>query len=238
MKLANAVMLHMATGSGMASDVGRLFPEATHHPELFLRQYTQRHPYHLQSGVHAERYHQNATNINPLPVDPVTSSFSRCRLPVSSDVAWSPSGQGSAAEYRPKFMQESLFSPTRPTIGRKRIRYDDVTDWSQMAAGTLQRRRSSPTGSPQSVVSGCDEEEIIVDDDDVDDRKRYSPTPELPVERPEAVCDRGDVSWTGKTGDSDVERSPEAHLNSSAWSDAYLCYMLSPVMELVFHINY
>ena len=227
MKIANAVMLHMATGSSMASDVGRLFPAARHpETEMLLRQY-QRHPYHLQ-----DRYHQNTTNITSFPVDRVTSSFGRCRLPVSSDVAWSPSKQRNS-EYHspdkpPKFMTESLFSPCRSTVGRKRRLYDehdvtrDVTDWSQMAAGSLQRHRSSPTGSQQSVISGCsaerDEEEIVVDDDADDDRKQFSPSFELPVERGEAAHDSGDNSWTGKTIDRDIERSPEACLNSTAWS--------------------
>ena len=227
MKIANAVMLHMATGSSMASDVGRLFP-AARHPEMLLRQY-QRHPYHLQSNVlHADQYDQNTTNITSFPVDRVTSSFSRCRLPVSSDVAWSPSRRNSeyhSIDKPPKFMTESLFSPSRPTIGRKRTLYDedDVTDWSQMAAGSLHRRCSSPTGSQQSVISGCsaerDEEEIVVDDDVEDDRKQFSPSCELPVELGEAPHDiSGDTSWTGKTIDRDIEGSPEACLNSTAWS--------------------
>lgn len=217
MKIANAVMLQMATGNGIAPEVGGLF-SASRHPELLFRQY-QRHPYHLQSNVHAERYRQNA----PLSVDPVTSSFNRCRLPVSSDVARSPSNR--SANYRSQdkseFASESLLSPVRPTLWRKRSFYDqrDVTDWSQIAAGSLPRHRPSPTRSPQSVISGCsaapDDEEIVVDDD-VDDRKQFSPASELPVERQEAVNDSGDSSWTGKSVDVDLERSPGER--SSTWS--------------------
>ena len=214
MKIANAVMLHMATGNGMASEVGGLF-SAARHPELLLRQY-HRLPYHLQ----AERYHQNAAGITSLPDDPVTSSFNRCRLPVSADVTWSPSSRSSEHRSLDKsdFTSESLPSPTRSAIWRKRTFYDarDVTDWSQMATGSLQRHRPTPTGSPQSVISDCsaarDEEEIIVDDD-VGDRKQFSPTSELPVERPEVVNVSGDRSWTGKTGDVDMERSP----GTSTW---------------------
>lgn len=218
MKIANAVMLQMATGNGMAPEVGGLF-SAARHPELLYRQY-QRHPYHLQSNVHAERYHQNA----PLSVDPVTSSFNRCRLPVSSDVARSPSNR--RADYhsqdKPEFTSELLLSPVRPNLWRKRSFYDqrDATDWSQMATGSLLRHRPSPARSPQSVISSCsaapDEEEIVVDDD-VDDRKQFSPASELPVERQEAVNDSGDSSWTGKSGDVDLERSPGERRNSTTW---------------------
>ena len=224
MKIANAVMMHMATGNGVTSEVGGLF-SAARHPELLLRQY-QRHPYHLPSSVHAERYHQNTTGITSFSVDPVASSFNRCRLPVSSDVTWSPSNRRSLyhSPDKSEFMSESLHSPARSTIWRKRTHYDqrDVTDWSQLAAGigSLRRHAPSPTGSPQSAISSCsaarDDEEIVVDDD-VDARKQFSPTSELPVQRQEAVNDSGDISWTGKTGDVDLERSPGARPNSSTW---------------------
>ena len=226
MKLANAVMLHMATtGSGMAT-ADRLLPVPACQPEVLLRQYHPRHPtYHPQS----ERYHQNAaTNISSLPV---TSSFGRCsgRLPISSpEVTWPPSSNR-GSEYqrspdKPKFLSsESLFSPARSTIGRKRTR--DVTNWSQMATESLQRRhRPSPTGSPLSTISGCSAEGEIVVDDDVDDhRKQFWPaSEEHPVERPEVVND-GDSSWTGRTGDCrDTERrSPETRLKPPAWSVIY-----------------
>jgi len=225
MKIANTVMLHVATGSGMASEVGGGLLPVMRRPELLFRQYHERHPYHLQSSVHAERYRPNATDMTSRSVDPVAPSVGRCRLPVFSDVTWSPSNRGSdyVAADKSKFAAESYLSPARPTLWRKPhgVHYQhDVIDWSQMAAGSLQRRRPSPTDSPQSVISGCsakrDEEEIVVDDD-VDDRKQFSPTSEFPVERQEAVNDGDDSSPTGKTGDADVERLSAASVTSSSW---------------------
>jgi len=232
MKIANAVMLQMATGNGMASEVGGLF-SAARHPELLLRQY-QRHPY-LQSSVHAERHHRNTTGgIASLSIDPVTSSFNRCRLPVPSDVTWSPPNRSSEyhSQDKSELMSESLLSPSRATIWRQRTLYDhpDVTEWSQMAAGSLQRHRPSPTGTPQSVISGCsaarDEEEIIVDDD-VDDRKQFSPTSGRPVERQDTTNDNGGSSWNGTAGDVDLERSPGTRLNSSTWYVCHNCFVFS-----------
>ena len=235
LKIANAMMLHMATGSGMSPEVGGLFPTAAaaaaaaRHAELLLRQY-QRQPYHhLQSSVRAERYRQNAADVTSLPVDPVTSSIGRCQLPVSSDVAWCKSDR--TADYlsadKSRFTTESHLSgspwPTRTSHDRC-----DVTDWSQMATGSLRRRRCSPTGSPRSVVSGCsassrDEEEIIVDNDaDADDRKQFSPTLELPVECPEVVTD---------SGDADLERTAGSRLSASRW---YVVYVLC---ETCFEVN-
>jgi len=232
LKIANAMMLHMATESSMAPEVGRgLFP-AVRHPEILLRQYHGRYPYHLPSSVQADRYRPNMADMTSLPVDPVMTSVDRFRLPVSSGVAWSSPSRNSERLFvdKSRLMPESLLSPARSTIWRKRDRRD-VTDWSQMATGSRQRRRRpSTTGSQRSVASGCsaphDDEEIVVDDDDSCDRKQFSSSPELPVQRQEAVNDRSDNPWTGKTREVDMDRSPGAHFSSSGWSVAKRFYTL------------
>jgi len=219
LKLADAMMLHMATENGISPEVGGLFPavRGSHPSELLFRHYQMQQPYHHLRAA-AERYRQNPAGIASLP------TFSRRQLPVpvSSEVTWSL--KTGSAEYR--HMSESLHSPTRPTIWRKRSPHDDVTKWSQMAANC----RVSPAASPQSVISGCsalhdDDEEIVVDDD-TQDRKQFSPTSELPVEGTEIVNDRSNSSWTEKHGDMDLERSPGERLKSTTWSVANTLYML------------
>jgi len=243
MKLANAVMLHMATTGNNMATVDKLLPVSAPQPEVLLRHYHQRQPsYQLQS----ERYHRNAVAAN-ITSFPVTSSFGRCRggrLPVSPPVVtWPPSSNRGSEYYsfsedKPKFASssESLFSPARSATNRKRRLYDgrDVTDWSQMAAESLQQRRqrSSPTGSPRSTISDCSAEEEIIVDDDVNEhhRKQFSPASEkLPVERPEVVNDCGDSSWAERTGHCREQQSSETCLKPSAWSviSISLIYALS-----------
>ena len=220
MKIANAVMLHMATGSGMATGNsitskigGGPFP-TVRRPEPLSRHYHERHPYHLQSSAVAERYRPNAAaDITSLPVDPTTPSVGRNRLSVFSNRSTKFASAGDTSRF---VTSESLLSAARPTIWRKQhgARYsDDVINWSQMAAataGSLKRRRPSPAESPSSVASGCSSEaEIVVDDDADDDRKQFSPTPEeLPVQKPEAVDEGSDSSSPGRTTNADVERLP------------------------------
>lgn len=219
---------NMATGNGMAPEVGKLV-RTTRHPEMLMRQFHHRHLYNLQSNFqYAERYHRNPTDMmTPFSVDPVTSSVGRCRLPVCADFSSASPNRGS--EHDGEFTSDPLLSPTWSKIWRKRAlhRQRDVTDLSQMAAG---RRRSSPTGSPLSMISGCsaahDEEEIVVDDDSAD-RKQFSATPELelPVHRPDTIIDNDQGSWSGKAErlDLDLKRAEGARLSSPAWFVIHNC---------------